>query len=38
MIKIIESNVLLDKDNMMKDHQSRVIEVSSWDEYINYYL
>lgn len=37
MIKIIETNISLDKDNIMKDHQSRVIEAKSWDEYVNYY-
>lgn len=37
MIKIIETNIILDKDNIMHDHQSRVIEVKSWDEYVNCY-
>lgn len=37
MIKIIETNISLDIDNLMKDHQSRVIEADSWDEYIRYY-
>lgn len=37
MIKIIETNIRLDKDDIMHDHQSRVIEAKSWDEYINYY-
>ncbi len=37
MIKIIETNISLDENNLMKDHQSRVIEASSWDEYVNYY-
>ena len=37
MIKIIETNISLDENNLMKDHQSRVIEVTSWEEYVNYY-
>lgn len=37
MIKIIETNISLDEKNLMKDHQSRVIEVKPWDEYVNYY-
>lgn len=37
MIKIIETNISLDENNLMKDHQSRVIEAKSWDEYVNYY-
>ena len=34
MIKIIETNLSVDGENTIKDHQSRVIEVDSWDEYI----
>jgi len=34
MIKIIETHLSLDNDNIIRDHQSRVIEYDSWDEYI----
>jgi len=37
MIKIIETNLSLDdndNDNII-DHQSRVIQVESWEDYIN---
>jgi hypothetical protein len=34
MIKIIETNLSMDGD-IIKDHQSRVIEVESWDEYLD---
>lgn len=37
MIKIIETNLSIykhDEDHTIKDHQSRVIEVDSWDEYV----
>lgn len=34
MIKIIETNLSIDENNIIRDHQSRVIEVDSWDEYI----
>jgi len=34
MIKIIETNLSIDENNIIKDHQSRVIEVESWDEYV----
>lgn len=37
MIKIIETNISLEKDNIMKDHQSRVIETKSWEEYVTYF-
>ena len=36
MVKIIETNLSI-KDDKVFDHQSRMIEVKSWDEYINYY-
>lgn len=35
MVKIIETNLILDDNNLIQDHQSRVIEVVSWGEYIN---
>jgi len=34
MIKVIETNLSIDEENTIKDHQSRVIEVESWKEYI----
>ena len=36
MIKVIETNLSLYKDGMdtIKDFQSRIIEVNSWDEYV----
>ena len=36
MIKIIETNLSM-KNEKVFDHQSRIIEAKSWDEYINYY-
>jgi hypothetical protein len=35
MIKVIETNLYLDHEDNIKDHQSRVIEVESWDDFIN---
>lgn len=32
--KVIETNLAIQDDNTIIDHQSRVIEVSSWDEYV----
>ena len=37
MVKIIETNISM-KDKEIMDHQSRVIEAESWDEYTNYYV
>jgi hypothetical protein len=34
MIKVIETNISINNDNIIQDHQSRVIEVYSWEEYI----
>ena len=34
MIKLIETNLSIGNENIIKDHQSRVIEVESWEEYI----
>ena len=34
MIKVIETNLSVDNENTIKDHQSRVIEVESWEDYI----
>lgn len=35
MVKVIETNLSLQADDSIIDHQSRVIEVGSWDEYVN---
>ena len=35
MIKVIETNLSLDYDDNIIDHQSRVIQVESWDSFIN---
>ena len=35
MIKVIETNLSVNPDNIIMDHQSRVIEVESWESYIN---
>ena len=34
MVKIIETHLFLDNNNIIKDHQARVIEYNSWDEYV----
>ena len=34
MIKVIETNLSLDENENILDHQSRVIEVESWDSFI----
>jgi len=34
MIKVIETNLSIDNKNTIRDHQSRVIEVYSWEEYV----
>lgn len=33
MIKVIETNLSLNKTETIKDHQSRVVEVNSWEDY-----
>ena len=35
MEKVIETNLMLKQGCDIKDHQSRVIEVESWDEYLD---
>ena len=35
MILVIETNLSLDKEDNIKDYQSRVIEIESWDDFIN---
>lgn len=34
MVKIIETNLSM-ADDLIKDHQSRVIEVESWETFVN---
>lgn len=36
-IEVIETNLIIDEDNIIQDHQSRVVEASSWDEYCKAY-
>lgn len=33
MIQIIETNLSIDKDNIIRDHQSRIVEVEDWGTY-----
>lgn len=33
IVKIIETNLSLDNINNIMDHQSRIIEVNSWEDY-----
>lgn len=33
MIKVIETNLSLDGKGIIKDHQNRVVEVNSWEDY-----
>ena len=35
MIKVIETNLSIDNNDNIVDHQSRVIEVESWEKFIN---
>lgn len=35
MIELIETNISLNSNGELADHQSRVIEVDSWDKYMN---
>lgn len=35
MIKVIETNLSIDSNNNIKDHQSRVIEIDNWDDFVN---
>ena len=32
-IEVIETNLIIDENNFIRDHQSRVVEADSWDEY-----
>lgn len=33
MIQVIETNLSIDKDDIIRDHQSRIIEAEDWDTY-----
>lgn len=33
VVKIIETNLSMSSSGIIKDHQSRVVEANSWDEY-----
>ena len=33
MIQVIETKLSIDKDNIIRDHQSRIVEVEDWDTY-----
>lgn len=33
MIQVIKTNLSIDKDNIIIDHQSRIVEVEDWDTY-----
>lgn len=35
MVEVIETNLIVDNDNKIYDHQSRIIEVEDWDTYCN---
>lgn len=37
MVKIIETNLSLDKTNTIQDHQSRIVEALDWDTYCKAY-
>ena len=32
-IEVIETNLIIDENNIIRDHQSRVVEADSWDKY-----
>lgn len=33
MIQVIETNLSIDEDDVIRDHQSRVVEVEDWDTF-----
>ena len=33
VIQVIETNLSIDNDNIIRDHQSRIVEVEDWDTY-----
>lgn len=35
MIKVVETNLSLNSINEIMDHQSRVIKIENWEEYVN---
>lgn len=35
MVEVIETNLIVDNDSKIYDHQSRIIEVEDWDTYCN---
>ena len=35
MVEVIETNIFVDNDNRIYDHQSRITEVEDWDTYCN---
>lgn len=35
---VIETNILEDANGEVADHQSRIIEVGSWDDYVGQYI
>lgn len=37
MVKIIETNLSLDKTGAIRDHQSRIVEATAWDIYCKEY-
>lgn len=36
-MQVIETNLSIDKENNIRDHQSRIIEVIDWDTYCKAY-
>lgn len=39
MVKIIETNLSIhDKTDEIMDHQSRIVEAESWEQYVDYYF
>lgn len=37
MVKVIETNLSIDKTGAIRDHQSRIVEVLDWDTYCKEY-
>lgn len=36
-IQVIETNIAIDSNNIIRDHQSRIVEVDSWETYCKAY-
>ncbi len=36
-IEVIETNLIIDENNVIRDHQSRVVEADSWSDYCKVY-